>query len=98
MAPSDCVLDGHSLTIENVVRVARNPDVRVSVDPTARRTLLDSRGRVEAAIQSGQTIYGINTGFGKLANVRVPADQIDQLQTNLIRSHASGVGSPLAPA
>ena len=50
---------------------------------------------MERAIQSGQTIYGINTGFGKLANVRVPADQLDQLQTNLIRSHASGVGAPL---
>src|ERR687889_200256 len=98
MAPSNCVLDGHSLTIENVVRVARTPAVPVSVDPSARRALLESRGRVEAAIQSGQTIYGINTGFGKLANVRVPPDQIDQLQANLIRSHASGVGTPLPPA
>jgi len=98
MSSTSCVLDGHSLTIENVVRVARNPGLRVSVDSAARRTLLESRRRVEAAIQSGQTIYGINTGFGKLANVRVPPEQIDQLQTNLIRSHASGVGTPLPPA
>jgi histidine ammonia-lyase len=60
--------------------------------------LTESRSVVEKAIQSGRTIYGINTGFGKLANVRVPRDQIDQLQTNLIRSHAAGVGAPLAPA
>ena len=95
MARTDCVLDGRSLTIENVVYIARNPTSRVSIDPSARSALSQSRQLVERAIQSGQTIYGINTGFGKLANVRVPADQIDQLQTNLIRSHASGVGAPL---
>ena len=51
-----------------------------------------SRRLVEAAIASGRTIYGINTGFGKLANVRVAPDKLEQLQTNLIRSHAAGVG------
>ncbi len=95
MPVSNCVLDGESLTIEDVVRVSRDPAVRVSLQADARRALLQSRGRVEKAIQSNQTIYGINTGFGKLANVRVPRHQLDQLQTNLIRSHASGVGSPL---
>ena len=98
MARTDCVLDGRSLTIEHVVAVARNPAARVSIDPTARAALAQSRQLVERAIQSGQTIYGINTGFGKLANVRVPANQLDQLQTNLIRSHASGVGAPLPPS
>src|SRR5918994_3483044 len=95
MPESECVLDGESLTIEDVVMVARDPRVRVSLQPAARRALLESRGRVEQAIQSNQTIYGINTGFGKLANVRIPPHQLDQLQTNLIRSHASGVGNPL---
>jgi histidine ammonia-lyase len=95
MPESVCVLDGESLTIEDVVRVARQPGVQVSLQPAARRALLQSRGRVEQAIQSNQTIYGINTGFGKLANVRVPPHQLDQLQTNLIRSHASGLGNPL---
>jgi histidine ammonia-lyase len=95
MPESVCVLDGESLTIEDVVRVARQPEVRVSLQPAARRSLLQSRGRVEQAIQSSQTIYGINTGFGKLANIRIPPHQLDQLQTNLIRSHASGLGNPL---
>ena len=62
------------------------------------RALLGSRQLVERAIASGQTIYGINTGFGKLANVRVAPDQLDQLQINLIRSHAAGVGDPLPAA
>jgi histidine ammonia-lyase len=92
-----CVLDGQSLTIDDVVRVARDPAARVGLHPDARRALLGSRGVVDRAIESGQTIYGINTGFGKLANVRIPPDQLDRLQTNLIRSHAAGVGSPLPP-
>jgi histidine ammonia-lyase len=92
-----CVLDGQSLSIEDVVHVAHDPTTRISLKPEARRALLESRRVIDRAISSGQTIYGINTGFGKLANVRVPPDQLDQLQTNLIRSHAAGVGTPLPP-
>jgi histidine ammonia-lyase len=95
MPDTTCVLDGESLTIENVVRVARNPAIRVALQPAARRALLQSRRLVDKAIESSQTIYGINTGFGKLANVRIPPHQLAQLQTNLIRSHAAGVGAPL---
>lgn len=95
MPETACVLDGESLTIEDVVRVARHLAVPVSLRPAARRALVQSRGRVEQAIKSNQTIYGINTGFGKLANVRIPPHQLDQLQANLIRSHASGLGNPL---
>src|SRR5690349_5381823 len=98
MPPTDCVIDGRTLAVADVVRIARNPSVRVAVDPGARDALLASRQRVEAAIATGQTIYGVNTGFGKLANVRVAADKLDQLQINLIRSHAAGVGDPLPAA
>ena len=98
MPESDCVLDGRSLTVAEVVRVARQPGVAVTVDPTARAALLRSRQLVERAVATGQTMYGINTGFGKLANVRIASDQLDQLQVNLIRSHAAGVGAPLSVA
>ncbi len=98
MPESQIVLDGRSLSIADVVRVARQAGVRVSVAPEARAALLESRRLVERAIGSGETMYGINTGFGKLANVRIPPDQLDQLQANLIRSHAAGVGSPLPPS
>ena len=94
MPETTLVLDGRSLTVADVVRVAREPEVRVTVDPGARAALLGSRRLVEQAIASGQTIYGINTGFGKLANVRVAPDRLDQLQVNLIRSHSAGVGAP----
>ncbi|HET7601560.1 MAG TPA: histidine ammonia-lyase [Gemmatimonadales bacterium] len=88
-------LDGRSLTIEDVVRAARTPGLRVLLSPAARAALAASRQRVEAAIAGGQVVYGINTGFGKLANVQIAPDRLDQLQVNLIRSHAAGVGSPL---
>jgi histidine ammonia-lyase len=93
-----CVLDGRSLTIDEVVRVARTPGVRVTLQPEARSALLQSRRLVDRAVESGQTIYGINTGFGKLANIRIPPHQLDQLQANLIRSHAAGVGAALPPS
>jgi histidine ammonia-lyase len=95
MPPHTCSLDGRSLTIADVVRVARDPGTRVRIDAAAGERLRASRRAVETAIAGGETIYGINTGFGKLANVRVRADQLDQLQANLIRSHAAGVGDPL---
>jgi len=95
MSTPTLTLDGRSLTVADVVRAARGPGARVALDPGARSELVRSRGLVEAAIASGQTIYGINTGFGKLANVRIAPDQLDQLQVNLIRSHAAGVGDPL---
>ena len=95
MPATACVLDGQTLSITDVVRVARSPSVQVALQPAARRALIESRARVDQAIASNQTIYGINTGFGKLANVRIPPGQLDQLQTNLIRSHAAGVGNPL---
>ena len=98
MPEPDCVLDGRSLTVAEVVRVARQSGVRVVVDPTAREALLRSRQLVERAVATGQTMYGINTGFGKLANVRIASDQLEQLQINLIRSHAAGVGDPLPAA
>lgn len=88
-------LDGHSLTLSDVVAVARG-GAPVAVAPGARDRVAASRRAVEAAVARGETVYGVNTGFGKLAHVRIPADQLRQLQVNLIRSHASGVGDPLA--
>ena len=94
---SSLILTGQSLALADVVRAARDPRATLALDPDARSRLARSRTLVEEAIARGGAIYGINTGFGKLANVRVPADQLDQLQVNLIRSHAAGVGDPLQP-
>jgi histidine ammonia-lyase len=92
--PAPITLDGHSLSIADVVAVARG-HAPVALDRAALQAVTASRRVVEAAVSGGQTLYGVNTGFGKLAHVRIPADQARQLQLNLIRSHASGVGEPL---
>lgn len=85
---------GGPLSIEHVSLVAR-ADARVSLTPAATRRITDSRAVVEAATRDGQAHYGINTGFGSLSQTRVPADQLRDLQRNLVRSHAAGVGPPL---
>ena len=95
MSQSPVTLDGRSLSIADVVAVARR-NAPVALDAKALEAVKQSRKAVEAAVERGETMYGVNTGFGKLAHVRIPPEQARQLQLNLIRSHASGVGEPLA--
>src|SRR5438445_9577073 len=92
--PSTVTLAGHSLSIADVVAVARHA-ASVTIAPPALASVTASRRAVESAIARGETIYGVNTGFGKLAHVRIKPEQARDLQRNLIRSHASGVGEPL---
>jgi histidine ammonia-lyase len=92
--PAPVSLDGASLTIDTVCAVAR-AFAPVTIAPDAARRAVRSRARVEEALADGATIYAVNTGFGKLANVRIPPDQLRALQHNLILSHAAGVGLPL---
>src|SRR6058998_2129698 len=92
--PGSVTIDGRSLSIADVLAVARH-GVRVAIAPHALAAVTASRRTVEAAVARGDTIYGVNTGFGKLAHVRIKPEQTRELQLNLIRSHASGVGEPL---
>lgn len=87
-------LEGDRLTLGQLVDIARN-GAQVELSQQALVAVSRSRQCVESRLQSGDTFYGINTGFGALAAVRIPADQLSQLQLNLIRSHACGVGAPL---
>ncbi len=89
------VLDGESLTVEAVVQVARH-GADVQIDSGAAQKVDESRAAIEKALADGRVIYGINTGFGKLAEIRIPNDQVEELQRNLIRSHVAGVGDPLS--
>ncbi|MBC7661658.1 MAG: histidine ammonia-lyase [Chitinophagaceae bacterium] len=75
--------------------VNRKLDTKLSDEVIAR--INDFRKHVEAALASGRTIYGINTGFGYLSDVRIEADKLTQLQENLVRSHACGVGDYASP-
>jgi histidine ammonia-lyase len=91
------VLDGQALTLDEIDAVA-HAGLRVEVAADALRRVAESRGLIERILAAGETVYGVNTGFGKLADVHVRGDKLAELQINLVRSHAGGVGQPLAEA
>ncbi|HUF64889.1 MAG TPA: histidine ammonia-lyase [Gemmatimonadaceae bacterium] len=88
------VLDGSSLTLDDVRAVARDR-VAVQLTAEARAHMLRTRSIVEEAADSGAAVYGVNTGFGTLSEVSIAREQVDALQVNVIRSHAAGVGDPM---
>ncbi|MBI2919646.1 MAG: histidine ammonia-lyase [Planctomycetes bacterium] len=87
-------LTGRDLDLEAVARFLAGE--RVAVPAATWRKVAKARGVVERLLRGGRPIYGVNTGFGRLANVRIPDGQIRDLQLNLLRSHAVGVG-PFLP-
>ena len=66
-----------------------------SLDPAAMPAVVASAAAVDAIVEKGDPVYGINTGFGKLASVRIAPDELGQLQRNIVLSHAAGVGAPM---
>jgi histidine ammonia-lyase len=90
-------IDGASLTLEQLRRFERERP-RVRLAGAARQRMQQSAATVAATVESGRVAYGINTGFGAFANRVIPAQKTRKLQLNLVRSHACGVGEPLAPA
>ena len=68
-----------------------------SLDTAAMERVASSAAAVERIVAGGETVYGVNTGFGMLANTRIPEDRLIELQSNLILSHSAGVGDPLPP-
>lgn len=71
--------------------------IRITLPKDVRKRISDSHQRLTQVLKSGKTIYGVNTGFGQLSQISIPADQLNELQTNLVRSHAAGVGKPISP-
>ena len=91
------VLSGNDLTFLELYAVALRGEP-VSLSPDAIVRMKASRAVVDRLLADGHTAYGINTGFGKLASVRISPEQVQRLQINLVRSHACGVGEPLSEA
>jgi histidine ammonia-lyase len=87
-------LDGESLTLEQVTAVAAGREP-VSLSPQAVEKMLRSRDVVERLAAGQSPVYGVNTGVGSLADVRIPPEDLEQLQRNVVRSHCCGVGEPL---
>lgn len=83
-----------TLSTADVMSVARH-HARVSLSEAARERMATARAHVDAALDLGAPVYGINTGFGSLSRVRIERDQLCDLQRNLVRSHAAGITEPL---
>ncbi len=88
-------LNGQPLTLEQINEVARGA-LQVTLGVEARERINASRRIVEKITSSGRIVYGVNTGFGKLADVHIPPTELRELQLNLVRSHACGVGPALS--
>ena len=89
------LLSGNPLSLEEITAVAQH-GASVALDHAARARMEASRAIVESVLADDTAAYGINTGFGKLSDIRIAPDQLAALQTNLVRSHCAGVGEPLS--
>jgi histidine ammonia-lyase len=88
-------LSGQPLSLAEITCVALEREL-VEIAPQAYAAVHASRRVIEEIVARGDVIYGVSTGFGKLADVQIPSDQLEQLQANLVRSHTCGVGRPLS--
>jgi histidine ammonia-lyase len=91
------MLDGEQLTIEAVVQAARDTTARVAISEAAYERMRRSREAVERFVAEGAVIYGITTGFGKFQDRVIPREEVEQLQRNIVMSHAVGTGPLLDP-
>ncbi|KAG8439607.1 hypothetical protein GDO86_005695 [Hymenochirus boettgeri] len=89
-------VDGESLTTEDVFRLGKGL-YKIKLTTEAESKVKQSRCLIESIIQEQKVVYGINTGFGKFARTVIPDNKLKELQENLVRSHAAGVGEPLSP-
>ena len=87
-------LDGDSLTLEQVVAVA-DDGAEVGLAPAAVQRIENARAAIDRDAAGDDPVYGVNTGFGALAETAIPRNELAALQLNLIRSHSAGVGDPL---
>ncbi|HXX42986.1 MAG TPA: histidine ammonia-lyase [Chthoniobacterales bacterium] len=88
-------LNGQKISLEEIAQVAFE-NSRVSLAATARPQIGAARKVIENIVAHDSVVYGVNTGFGKLSEVRIPHSDIGALQLNLVRSHACGIGTPLS--
>jgi histidine ammonia-lyase len=88
------LLDGSRLTLDDLEGVSKRL-IRAELSPSALRGIAAARRTVDEVLRRGERAYGLNTGFGRFADVSIALEDIEALQHNLVRSHAAGVGRPL---
>ncbi len=93
---NEILIDGNSLSVEQVVDVAlsKSGEIKVGITPESKVKIAKAKEYVFEVVNNGEAVYGINTGFGALSNVHIDKKDLGQLQLNLIRSHCTGVGEP----
>lgn len=92
----EVVLDGNSLSIEQLVLAARH-GAKVVLSPNAKAKMESSRAYLERCVAEGTAIYGVTTGIGELARIRITPEQSAELQRRIIYSHSAGTGIPFPP-
>src|SRR5260370_29820680 len=95
MPSTRILIDGETIKLEEIARVAR-AEATIELSPAAVERVEASRALVERVAAGNEPVYGINTGFGTLAEVRIEKKDLRQLQCNLLRSHPARVGPPLS--
>src|SRR6266576_1887822 len=88
-------LSGQPLSLKQIADVAYGRE-RVALSDEARLRVENARSVVVRIVAEGRTVYGVNTGFGKLSDVSIKPSELRDLQLNLVRSHACGLGNPLS--
>src|SRR2546421_5489343 len=90
-------LQGEQISLTELAAIAAGGEA-VRISPVARPLVLASRKLIEEIVARDAVVYGVTTGFGKLSDVRIARSELRQLQLNLVRSHACGIGNPLSQA
>lgn len=84
-----------ALTLSQLRRIARDASVQLALDPVAHAAIDTSAATVARVLSEGRTVYGINTGFGLLANTKIAPEELELLQRSIVLSHAAGIGEPM---
>ncbi len=93
--PTEIVINGQALSNTEVLAVARHFS-RVTLGGESIASMQAARALIDTIVEDERKVYGVTTGFGHLSSVRIPHDQVVELQHNLLRSHSAGVGEPLS--
>ena len=89
------ILTGNDLTLKDLSRIVYDRE-GIKLHPNSIKKIVKCRNYVDKIIEENRVVYGLTTGFGKFANIRIPKENIEELQRNLILSHATGVGDNLS--
>ena len=91
MMAQTVTLDGNTISSSEVM-AAVNGDAIIELTEGAWNRIIAARNTIDEILESDETVYGINTGFGSLVNTKIASEQLQELQLNLVRSHATGLG------